>query len=216
MSFFVACSGFPVPVSRYWKEFPAVEISDTEIAIPGAGTVRRWIRESPQGFAFTVLAPSSLAASGFRRTNENKELCDEVIKLARNLKAKAVVFAGDESFKHGKASRAALKSFITSLPENMPTPVFDLTAWKPGDIASVCAKTIAVAAYDPLKSAEPPPTSFTYIRLPGPAGYRSRYDEESIDELTKHIKRLKLKEGFCVFANIDKQTNAAQLIKKLK
>jgi hypothetical protein len=30
--FVVACSGFPVPVSRYWREFDAVEISDTEIA----------------------------------------------------------------------------------------------------------------------------------------------------------------------------------------
>jgi hypothetical protein len=29
--FVVACSGFPVPVSRYWREFDAVEISDTEI-----------------------------------------------------------------------------------------------------------------------------------------------------------------------------------------
>ena len=46
--FVVACSGFPVPVSRYWQEFDAVEISDTEIAIPGAGTVRRWIREAPE------------------------------------------------------------------------------------------------------------------------------------------------------------------------
>src|SRR5205085_11337613 len=107
----------------------------------------------------------SLGASGFRRTKENKDLCDEIVKLARNIKAKAVVFAADGSFKHGKAGRAALKSFITSLPENMPTPVFDLAAWKPTDIAAVCAKTNAVPAYDPLPNTAPADFDFTYIRL---------------------------------------------------
>ena len=50
----VACSGFPVPVSRYFREFEGVEISETELGIPGAGTVRRWLREAPEGFVFTL------------------------------------------------------------------------------------------------------------------------------------------------------------------
>jgi uncharacterized protein YecE (DUF72 family) len=62
--FVVACSGFPVPVSRYWREFDAVEISDTEIAIPGAGTVRRWIREAPDNFLFTVVLPAHQGEQG--------------------------------------------------------------------------------------------------------------------------------------------------------
>ena len=75
-----------MPVSRYWREFDAVEISDTEIAIPGAGTVRRWIREAPEGFLFTMVAPKSLSDSGFRRTKENKATCEAVAELASDLK----------------------------------------------------------------------------------------------------------------------------------
>jgi uncharacterized protein YecE (DUF72 family) len=214
--FVVACSGFPVPVSRYWREFDAVEISDTEIAIPGAGTVRRWIRESPDGFLFTVVAPKSVSDSGFRRTNENKATCEAVAKLAKALKAKAVVFRADEKFKHGKANRAALRAFLGFVPPDMPPIVLDLEAWKPVDIVAACGDRPAIAAYDPLNDEPPPAAQMIYIRLPGPAGHRSRYDEASIDAIADHCNRLDPELGICVFRNIDMQTNAHQLIKRLE
>lgn len=212
----VACSGFPVPVSRYWREFEAVEISDTEIAIPGAGTVRRWIREAPEGYVFSVVAPKSVSESGFRRTKENKATCEEVAKLAQDLKAKAVVFSADEKFKHGKANRAALRAFLGFLPAKMPPIVFDLEAWKPSDIVAACGDRPAIAAYDPLKDAPPPPSKMVYIRLAGPAGHRSRYDEAAVAELAEHCKTLNPELGICVFRNIDMQTNSHQLIKRLE
>ena len=205
--FVVACSGFPVPVSRYWREFDAVEISDTEIAIPGAGTVRRWIRESPDDFLFTVVAPKSVSESGFRRTKENKATCEAVAKLAASLKAKAVIFAADEKFKHGKANRAALRAFLGFIPK-MPPVVFDLDAWKPSDIVAACGDRPAIAAYDPLTDDPPPKAEMVYIRLPGPAGHRSRYDEASVEKIAEHCESLDPELGICVFQNIDMQTNA--------
>ncbi|MGB5522238.1 MAG: DUF72 domain-containing protein [Polyangiales bacterium] len=214
--FIVACSGFPVPVSRYWQEFDAVEISDTEIAIPGAGTVRRWIREAPKGFLFTVVAPGSVSESGFRRTKENKATCEDVVALASDLKAKAVIFHADEAFKHGKANRAALRAFLGFLPSNMPPIVFDLEAWKPSDIAAACGDRPAIAAYDPLTDDPPPESKIVYLRLPGPAGHRSRYDEASVAKIADHCNSLDPELGICVFRNIDMQTNAHQLIKRLE
>ena len=213
--FVVACSGFPVPVSRYWREFAAVEISDTEIAIPGAGTIRRWIREAPEGFVFSVVAPKSVSESGFRRTKENKATCDAVAKLASDLKAKAVVFSADQRFKHGKANRTTLRAFLGFLPPKMPPVVFDLEAWKPSDVVAACGDRPAIAAYDPLKDPPPPRAPMIYIRLAGPAGHRSRYDEVAIAELADHIKGLDPELGICVFRNIDMQTNAHQLLKRL-
>jgi len=55
-----------------------------------------------------------------------------------------------------------------------------------------------------------------YIRLPGPAGHRSRYDEAAIDAIAEHCQTLDPELGQCVFQNIDMQTNAHQLIKRLK
>ena len=214
--FFVACSGFPVPVSRYWREFHSVEISDTEIAMPGSGTVRRWVREAPEGFAFTMIAPQQIAASGFRRTKENKALCESLLGLAKTLDAKAVVFAADESFKHGKAARTAVRSFLGFLPDEMPPAVLDLPAWKPTDIAATLGDRPGAAAYDPLLQDPPPPADLTYMRLPGPAGHRSRYDEASIQRIADHCAQIESSLAFCVFQNIDMQTNANQLMKKIR
>ncbi len=193
-----------------------MEISDTEIAIPGAGTVRRWIRESPDGFLFTMVAPKSVSDSGFRRTNENKATCEAVAKLAKSLKAKAVVFRADEKFKHGKANRAALRAFLGFVPADMPPIVLDLEAWKPSDIVAACGDRPAIAAYDPLNDEPPPASNMVYIRLPGPAGHRSRYDEASIDVIADHCNALDPELGICVFRNIDMQTNAHQLTKRLE
>jgi uncharacterized protein YecE (DUF72 family) len=74
----VACSGFPVPVSRYFREFEGVEISETELGIPGAGTVRRWLREAPENFTFTLLAPKEISAGGFQLSPVNDKLVKEV------------------------------------------------------------------------------------------------------------------------------------------
>lgn len=193
-----------------------MEISDTEIAIPGAGTVRRWIREAPEGFLFTVVAPKSVSDSGFRRTKENKATCEAVAELAGDLGAKAVVFSADEKFKHGKANRAALRAFLGFVPVTMPPVVLDLQAWKPSDIVAACGDRPAVAAYDPLVDDPPPKAKMAYIRLPGPAGHRSRYDEASIAKIADHCNSIDPELGICVFRNIDMQTNAHQLIKSLK
>ncbi len=193
-----------------------MEISDTEIAVPGAGTIRRWIREAPENFLFTVVAPKSVSDSGFRRTKENKATCEAVAELAKDLNAKAVVFSADEKFKHGKANRAVLRAFLGFLPSSLPPIVFDLDAWKPSDIVTACGDRPAVAAYDPLTDDPPPRSKMTYLRLPGPAGHRSRYDEASVAKIAAHCNGLDPELGICVFRNIDMQTNAHQLVKRLE
>ena len=104
----VACSGFPVPVSRYWKDFMAVELADTELGIPGAGTVGRWVRESPEGFAFTVRAPKIIAESGFAKNKENRTAMKELAELVTKLDARAAVFTAPDSFRATRATKAAL------------------------------------------------------------------------------------------------------------
>lgn len=208
---FVACSGFPVPVSRYWGLFSAVEISDTELGIPGAGTVRRWLRESPEGFAFTALAPKEIGESGFRRTNENKELIEAIGDFASTLGARAVVFQAPEEFDCTKGSKTALKSFLSWLPDGLPRIVLDLPGWKPADVAKTIGKRDAIVAYDPLLDDPPPLGDFVYARLPGPAGHRSRYDEESVEQIAKHLEGVEAQTVFCVFRNIDMQANGSAL-----
>jgi uncharacterized protein YecE (DUF72 family) len=215
--FLVACSGFPIPVSRYWREFPAVEVADTDLALPGAGTVRRWIREAPAGYAFSVVAPKVFGAQGFARSPDTKNLAKEVAELGISLSALALVFAADDAFKNTKPNRAALKAFLDALPAKTPQVVLDLRAFKAAQIAEIGAKRPVLPAYDPFVD-EPPRTGpLSYIRLEGPAGHRSRYDDAAIDKLAEHCHEAKAWAGdvLVVFRNIDMQANAQQLMKKL-
>ena len=215
----VACSGFPVPVSRYWDAFPAVEISDTEIAMPGRASIRRWTREAPEGFAFSVLAPKQLGDSAFKKTAEADEALDAVLGLCTELKARAIVFGAPVTFKVTKPNREALKRLVSRAPKKGgPALVFDLPAWKPAQVLDATGRDDVVVAYDPLQSEPIESGALRYIRLAGPAGHRSRYDEPSIDQVADHIKGLSdltTRDTFCVFCNIDMQTNANQLLGRL-
>lgn len=212
---FVACSGFPVPVSRYWGQFASVEISDTELGIPGAGTVRRWLRESPKGFAFTALAPKALGESGFRRTKENAALVEEFAAFADTLGAQAVVFQAPLDFEASKATKTALRSFVGWLPDSLPSIVLDLPAWGTEDAEAVMDKRPVSLAYDPLLFDAPAPGELVYVRLPGPAGHRSRYDEESIENIATHLEGIEADTVFCVFRNIDMHANGVSLRERL-
>jgi uncharacterized protein YecE (DUF72 family) len=209
----VACSGFPVPVSRYFREFEGVEISETELGIPGQGTVRRWLREAPEGFVFTLLAPKEIALGGFQLTPATDKLIKDVAVLCKSMNAHAVVFAAPPEFATNRANKSALKKFVEALPARYPKAVFSLAGFKLADtIAAIDGKKNVLAAYDPL-SDEPPASAkadLAYIRLPGPAGFRSRYDEGSLEKVVAHIKASKAKLTICVFHNIDMHANATR------
>jgi uncharacterized protein YecE (DUF72 family) len=209
----VACSGFPVPVSRYFREFEGVEISETELGIPGAGTVRRWLREAPEGFTFTLLAPKEIAASSFALTPANEKLVKEVGALCKSMNAHGVVFAAPPEFAATRPNKSALKKFVESLPARYPKAVLSMGGFKLADmLAAIDGKKNVTAAYDPLND-DPPPSAkaeLAYIRLPGPAGFRSRYDEGSLERVVQHVKGSKAKITICVFHNIDMHANASR------
>lgn len=208
----VACSGFPVPVSRYFREFEGVEISETELGIPGAGTVRRWMREAPEGFVFTLLAPKEIAASGFQLTPANEKLVKEVGALCKTMNAQAVVFAAPPEFLPTRPNKSAVKKFVESLPARYPKAVVSLGGFKLSDtLAAIDGKKNVIAAYDPLQDDPPPGKSdLAYLRLPGPAGFRSRYDETSLERVVEHLRTSRAKLTVCVFHNIDMHANATR------
>lgn len=212
---FVACSGFPVPVSRYWAEFPAVEITETELGLPGEGTVRRWIRESPASYVFALRAPQEITVAGFQVTKDTKKLVDAMGKLAQSMEARAVVFLAPEGFKPSRAARTAVRDFVGGLAAKYPPVVLDLPLWTPEQVLASTDGRKVIVAYDPLVHTPPPTSTLAYVRLPGPAGHRSRYDDASIDRIAKHCLSLKAVDTICVFRNIDMHANATTLRKKI-
>ena len=69
----IGCAGFPVPATRYFKEFLFVEVQETHVSQPGTGTIRRWRREAPPGFVFALLAPREIGPGGVPRGQGHRD-----------------------------------------------------------------------------------------------------------------------------------------------
>ncbi|MCB9593362.1 MAG: DUF72 domain-containing protein [Sandaracinaceae bacterium] len=202
-------------MSRYLNEFMAVEISDTELGIPGTGTIRRWQREAPDGFVFTVLAPAEIGASGFAEGGETDLALKNILSFSRKLSALALVFRVPEEVAYKRTVVTRAKAVLGGLPKAAPQAVLDAPHWTKAQVDKICEATGAVPARHALELAEAPSGSMAYLTLPGPAGHRSRYDEDSIDELAAICKRSTAKTTVCVFRNIDMEANAKRLVSLL-
>lgn len=208
---FVACSGFPIAVSRYLAEFAAVEIADTEIGIPGTGTIRRWQREAPEGFVFTVLAPAAIGGAGFADSGETDQHLKAILSFCKKLDALALVFRVPEEVALTRGVGARAKDVLKGVSRSL-IPVLDAPHWSAAQVAKICEGAGAVAAQDPLTLARAPSGKLAYLTLPGPAGYRSRYDEESIARVADACRRSKAETTLCVLRNIDKEANSKMLL----
>jgi uncharacterized protein YecE (DUF72 family) len=212
----IACSGFPVPTSTYFQEFKAVEVSDTELGIPGVGTRRRWLREAVPGFVFTVLAPKQIAAASFVLDTGTKQAVDAIGGFAKQLKSHAVVFAGSDTFAVSRKSRAQLRAFAEYAAEHVVSPVLDLPGWSRKELDAAIGSLQVTLAFDPLVEQPDGTDKLAYLRLPGPAGYRSRYDATALDRVVAFCKQARFKHTFVAFRNIDRFENAKYVMTKLE
>jgi len=211
----IACSGFPVPVSRYFQEFKAVEVSDTELGIPGVGTLRRWLREAAPGFVFTVLAPKQIAVAGFALDPSVEQALDAVAGFAKQLKSQAVVFAASEDYVSNRKTKPQLKDFVKHIAKRVPRPVLDLPGWSNKELRTLVGTAPVHIAVDPLEE-EPDDKALAYLRLPGPSGYRSRYDAVALDRVVEVCEASRAKHTFVAFRNIDRYENARYVMGKLR
>ena len=210
----IACSGFPVPVSRYFQEFKAVEVSDTELGIPGLGTLRRWLREATPGFVFTVLAPKQIATASFVLDPAVEQAIDAVAGFAKQLKSQAVVFAAAQDYVSTRKTKPQLKDFVKHVVKRVPHPVLDLPGWSGKELRTLVGSAPVHIAFDPLEE-QPDDKALAYLRLPGPAGYRSRYDATALDRVVEFCNGSRAKHTFVAFRNIDRYENARYVKGKL-
>src|SRR5882724_10038649 len=88
----VGCAGFPVPATRYFKEFLFVEIQETHHALPGMSTIRRWRREAPDNFVFSMLAPREIGQEGFREGKVVETALKTLLEVGKELDSKIAIF----------------------------------------------------------------------------------------------------------------------------
>jgi uncharacterized protein YecE (DUF72 family) len=212
----IGCAGFPVPATRYFKEFLFVEVQDTHVSLPGTGTVRRWRREAPEGFDFSVLAPRGIGQDGFR----NGQICEASLKnlvaVSRELGAQIAVFASAPDFAASRANKSAVKEFLAGVRKKFKRVVWEPPPnWVADDAEAIAADSGATAARDPLLHGTTS-SLFAYYRLAGPAGHKSRYEDPAIVRLAELASAAKNQHAVFLFTNVDMFADAKRLKKALQ
>jgi uncharacterized protein YecE (DUF72 family) len=209
----IGCSGFPVPATKYLREFNLVEVSDTAIGVPGPALVRRWRREAPDGFVFTALAPREMTASAFEPTAEGEAAWASFLPIVRDLAATAIVLTSPAELAVSKKARASARTMLERLTVDAPAPiVWEAPPEWPLKEAEAAAKDLPVIiARDPLKHPPVQKAPVAYYRLPGPAGFKSRYEDASIDAIAQALRETHADTVLCVMANQDMYSDAKRL-----
>lgn len=214
----VACAGFPIPATRYFKEFPFVEIQETHVSMPGQGTVRRWRREAPADFTFAVLAPREIGQEGFRTGGLVDSKLAELEGVAKELDAKIAVFTCPPELTASRPHKQAIKDFLAVVRGRFGRVVFEPpTAWDPKEAEQICVDCKVIPARDPLAHGlfDPKKVKVAYYRMPGPAGHKSRYEDHAIEKLGELARASKHDEVFWVFTNVDMAQDAKRLKKAM-
>lgn len=211
----VGCAGFAVPATRYFKEYLFVEVQETHLAVPGPGTLRRWRREAPKGFAFALLGPREIGQEGFREGKVIETALKTLSEVAQELDAKTAVFVAPPDFTASRANKSALKEFLKSVRTQFETIVFEPgPAWNPDDADDIAEDTKTLASRDPLQHGLSK-RNVAYYRLPGPAGHKSRYEDPAIERLADIAQGGKDQAATYVFTNVDMFADAKRFKKAM-
>jgi len=213
----VGCAGFPVPATRYFREFQFVEIQETHLSMPGPGTIRRWRREAPEGFRFALLGPRNVGQEGFRVGKVTETALKNIEAIALELQARTAVFVAPAEFMPTRANRTVLKEFLADVRKRFDVVVFEPTpGWDLDDCDDLAELVDAVVARDPLTQGVSK-RKVAYYRLHGPAGHKSRYEDPAIERLAE-IARTQAKHDRAtyVFTNVDMFADAKRFKKALK
>jgi uncharacterized protein YecE (DUF72 family) len=212
----VGCAGFPVPATRYFREFMFVEVQETHMSQPGPGTIRRWRREAPTGFRFALLGPREVGQEGFRDGKVIETALKSIEAVAEELEAKTAVFVAPTEFAATRVNKGVLREFLASVRTRFERVVFEpATGWDPDECDELTKDVSALAARDPLVAGLSK-MPVAYYRLHGPAGHKSRYEDPAIDKLADIARSAKHTDATYVFTNVDMFADAKRFKKALK
>ncbi len=212
----VGCAGFPVPATRYFKEFSFLEVQETHTSAPGPGTVRRWRREAPPTFRFALLGPREIGQEGFRDGKVIETALKTIEAIGTELDADTAVFVAPPEFGNTKANKAVLRDFLATIKTRFGTVVFEpAVGWDPDECDALAAEAGAIAARDPLVAGVSK-RDVAYYRLHGPAGHKSRYEDPAIEKLVEIADAAPHATATYVFTNVDMFADAKRFKKSLK
>lgn len=187
----------------YANVFRTVELNAPFYRWPKPATVRRWKREAPPGFIYTVKVNQRITHE--KRLVGTKKLVRDYYGIAEVLGEKmgCFLFQFPPSFKY---SAARLKSIVTQLdPAYRNVVEFRHKTWWRPDVYAALAKakiTFCAISAPRLPEEFPPGQPVAYFRLHGRTRwYRHDYSPAELQEWANRIRAAGAREAWIYFDN---------------
>jgi uncharacterized protein YecE (DUF72 family) len=224
----IGCCGFRSSRESYYELLDSVEVQHTFYQPPQIPTLRRWREEAPAGFEFALKAWQVIThlsssptyrrvkrplteeqregAGFFRPTEAVQEAWALTRECARALKARAVLFQCPASFKPTSENVENLRRFFQEVERGRL--VF---AWEPRGgwlrelVRELCDELKLWHAVDPFSERSVTPGK-CYFRLHGRKGWRYKYEEGELEELSSMLP--KRATSYVFFNNVEMRDDA--------
>jgi uncharacterized protein YecE (DUF72 family) len=218
----VGCCGFPVNKKEYFKKLSLVEVQSTFYEIPAKiETVKKWKKEAPKDFEFTLKAFQVITHDSksptykrlkrkfgnpknygfFKNTKEVFEAWEMTREVAKVLNSRIIIFQCPISFKPEKENIENFRNFFNKIKEKNFIFVWEPRGeWSEDLIKGLCKELNLVHCVDPFKQ-KSLFGRINYFRLHGKPNYnlRYKYTDEDLKELLKFCDR---KENYVLFNNL--------------
>ena len=225
MAIHVGCSGMPVGRARYTGSLGALEVAFTQGVPPRASTARKWRQEVPEGFVYTVVAPSAISRApdrlppglsgevsdygGLRPTDAVRALSGWTLEVAAALEARMLLFVTPPSIGPGPRGRDTVRRYFDAIgpgPDGLGYTWEPHGPWAEAELRSLAAELGLVLAVDPLRDPIPP-GGVAYGRL-GPFAAMGRALAD--DELEAIVEALEPHDEAYCFLDTDRAFDDAR------
>lgn len=152
---------------------------------PKASTLRRWRREVPPDFAFSVVLPR--VVSTFAKGPDFDKALEITLETARVLQASCIVLATPPSVRPTKANRTKIASLAALLPKDGQVLAWEPSGmWEPEDVMVTAYEAGWLPIFDAAQQPLPPgATSYTRIRA---MGHAAQLGPERIEHIAEQLR----------------------------
>ena len=224
----IGCCGFRSSRESYYGELPAVEIQQTFYQPPKIETLEKWRAEAPRAFEFAVKAWQLIThqsnsptyrrlkreltaeereeAGAFRPTATVKAAWEMTRDCALALGARIVLFQCPASFRPTAENIDNLRRFFSGLTrEGLQFAWEPRGGWPRETIRELCDELDLWHVVDPFSERTVTPAR-AYFRLHGRKGWRYRYEDEELSELSAMLPAKAV--SYVFFNNIEMRSDA--------
>jgi uncharacterized protein YecE (DUF72 family) len=228
----VGCCGWAGSRSKYFPDFPVVELQTTFYQPPSVALAEKWRAEAPADFVFTLkawqLITHPASSPTYRRLRQPVALdqrdrygffrpTDEVWRawlatraIARALRAAVIVFQCPASFLPSPENCDHLAQFFSRIEREGWLVAWEPRgSWPPGQVQHLCRDLDLIHCVDPLFAA-PTHGRPAYFRLHGRGGYNYRYTDADLAELARVSERHP--EIYVLFNNVHMRDDARRFL----